>query len=230
MSQLAPLKMDFPFQIVRSKRKSAAIHVKANQVEVRIPDFVDDAWAIEFLNSKSHWVKRKLAQQAKQSARIPQVAHGNALLWFGESKTIQYNATGKGISINQHSIEIGAQTDDAALKTLQEYFKQQAKIYMVTRTLEIAQAFNLGGKLNQVRFRKTKSKWGHCTSKGIIQYNWLIMGAPKAVIDYLICHELSHLKHPNHSKAFWSQVRKMYPDYEIHQAWLKQNGVAISWC
>jgi len=230
MSQLAPLKMDFPFQIVRSKRKSAAIHVKANQVEVRIPHFVDDDWAIEFLSSKSHWVKRKLAQQAKQSARIPQIKSGNPLLWLGESKTIQYKGTGRGVTINQESIEISARTDEAALKALQDFFKQQAKRYLLARTWEIAQAYNLQDKIKQIRFRKTKTKWGHCTSQGVIQYNWLIMGAPKAVIDYLICHELSHLKHPNHSQAFWAHVKKMYPEYEKYQAWLKHNGVAISWC
>lgn len=79
-------------------------------------------------------------------------------------------------------------------------------------------------EVSDIRFRRTKTKWGHCTSRGVIQYNWLIMMAPRDIIDYLIAHEVSHLAHPNHSARFWQQVARLAPNYLQERAWLRENG------
>ena len=222
--------LDFPFKIVRSKRKTAAIHVKANEVQVRIPHFVDDKWAINFLADKSTWVKQKLQQQNVHAQSIPKIKHNADILWQGRSVTLQFDQLAKAVSVFQQTLIIPAKNETQALKLLQDFFQHQAKHYMVIRTHEIAEQYGLSHKLYSIRFRRTKTKWGHCTSKGVIQYNWLIMGAPLSVIDYLIYHELSHLIHPNHSQAFWQHVEGMCPDYKNQQAWLKQNAMALSWC
>ncbi|GAA6135995.1 SprT family zinc-dependent metalloprotease [Oceaniserpentilla sp. 4NH20-0058] len=230
MSQDVLDDLGFTYDIVRSKRKSAAIHVKANTVQVRIPYFVDDAWALDFLCNKAPWVRRKLAQQQQQSQLIPQIKDGSQILWLGQTMTLSFVPAHKGIHLEGEKIRLGCNKAEQAIAELQQFFKQQARVYMITRTQLLAEKFGLDHLLQQVRFRRTKSKWGHCTSQGVIQYNWLIMGAPVSVIDYLICHELSHLIHPNHSKAFWQHVETMCPDYKTQQAWLKQNSVALSWC
>ncbi|NVK37739.1 MAG: M48 family metallopeptidase [Gammaproteobacteria bacterium] len=230
MSQSHLLQLDFPYRVIRSKRKSAAIHVRGGQVEVRIPNFVEDQWALEFLYSKRHWVKQKLSHQAHKAEQRPIIKHGASLLWQGQSKRIQLNDQVKGVQVLEKEIVIGAKDDNHAQAQLTEFFKQQAKVLMVKRTLEVAQLYGVSDQLQDVRLRRTKTKWGHCTSKGVIQYNWLILGAPLAVIDYLICHEVSHLIHPNHSQRFWNTVKRYCPDYKTHQAWLKQNSHLISWC
>jgi len=222
--------LDFPFQIIRSKRKTAAIHVKANQVQVRIPHFVDDSWAMHFLQGKSSWVKQKLQQQNQYAQTVPKIAHNEKILWLGNSLTLQFDPSVNAVLAEGNELRVPANTSQQALALLEAFFKQQAKRYMVDRTHDIAKKYGLSQKLSSIRFRRTKTKWGHCTSKGVIQYNWLIMGAPVSVIDYLICHELSHLNHPNHSKAFWSHVASMCPDYKNQQIWLKQNSMALSWC
>lgn len=222
--------LDFPFKIVRSKRKTAAIHVKDKEVQVRIPHFVDDKWAISFLVDKSTWVKQKLHQQSQQASELPKIEHDAEILWLGESVQLKFDANLKSIRLIDRNLFIPACTQIQANKLLQNFFKHQAKQYMVAHTQEMAAKYGLTHRLSSIRFRRTKTKWGHCTSKGVIQYNWLIMGAPLSVIDYLICHELSHLNHPNHSKAFWLHVESMCPDYKKQQAWLKQNSMAISWC
>lgn len=229
--------LGFAYTLVRSKRKSAAIHVRGAKVEVRIPDFVDDQWAQDFIWAKQVWVRQKLAHQVEQAQLRPTLENGQTLLWLGHKHDIQL-CHSKGIEIQQGRIVIGigqlALNSSAQANKIQavleSFFKQQAKSYMVSRTWQLAKQYGLDHKLVDVVFRRTKTKWGHCTSKGTIQYNWLIMGAPQAVIDYLICHEVSHLRHPNHSPDFWRCVARYCPDYKQHQAWLKQNSMALSWC
>ncbi len=230
MSQTKLLQLEFPYEVIRSKRKSAAIHVRGGRVEVRIPSFVNDQWALEFLYSKRQWVQGKLAQQADREQQRPQIKVGEHLLWLGQPRQVQFDASGTGVAMLDNQCVIGAIDDAQAEKRLVAFFKHQAKAYMQARTQIIAKHYGVLDQLNDVRFRRTKTKWGHCTSKGVIQYNWLIMGAPMDVIEYLICHEVSHLIHPNHSRAFWQTVKRFCPNYETHQRWLKQNSHTLSWC
>lgn len=230
MSHACLTQLDFPYTIVRSKRKSAAIHVRLGAVEVRIPHYVEDAWALEFLHSKQSWVRQKLAQQASQQSLRPTLEAGQPILWLGQEKTLALEPNSREILHHDSKLIIGMSKSQTIQSILERYFKQQAREYMVARTWQCAKQYGLDHKLVDVTFRRTKTKWGHCTSKGIIQYNWLIMGAPLAVIDYLICHEVCHLRHHNHSPAFWQLVAAHCPDYKQQQAWLKQNSIRLSWC
>ncbi|MFB1001890.1 MAG: M48 family metallopeptidase, partial [Pseudomonadales bacterium] len=76
----------------------------------------------------------------------------------------------------------------------------------------------------KISYRRTTSKWGHCTSEGNIQYNPLLMLAPQFVVDYIIAHEVCHLRHANHSKQFWNLVDGVYPQRNHAENWLKQHG------
>lgn len=232
LEEIQPL--GFDYQVRRSHRKTAAIHVGRQGVEVRIPGYVSDQWAHEFILSKQQWISHKLSEQSQQQTRLPMVAFGQCIWVLGESIELRYQPgvrpgwlMGKGVLSYQAPTE---PTVAQLITLLQGYFKQLAQQYMPVVTQQMTLRLNQGHKLQKVVFRRTKSKWGHCTSSGVIQYNWLIMGAPKAVIDYLICHEVSHLVHHNHSPAFWLQVANLCPDYKHQQAWLKQHSVVLSWC
>ncbi len=121
-------------------------------------------------------------------------------------------------------------TSEQLQKLFIQYFKSQAKDMLTKLTYQQADQMHLLHKLNGVRFRRTKTKWGHCTNKGVIQFNWLIMGAPIKVIEYLVVHEVAHLKHPNHQAAFWSFVKQYCENYKAEDKWLKENGIKLGWC
>ena len=88
----------------------------------------------------------------------------------------------------------------------------------------LALAARLGKTVSKITIKATKTKWGHCTSRGAIQYNWQILLAPEPVVDYLVAHEVSHLIHHDHSPAFWARVARICPDYLALRRWLKQQG------
>lgn len=221
------------YQIKRARRKTAAIHVTPQGVEVRVPYGIDESWIQGFVHSKYTWIKQQQARLAERTSDQPKLAFGETIWFFGQRHTLVYEAgSRRSVTLQGNQLICVSPTEPntETLKTLLEnWFKQQAKHDMPQRTYARAQQLGVMDRLNQIRFRRTKSKWGHCTSTGNLQFNWQIMGAPEAVVDYLICHEVSHLLEHNHSKRFWQHVAALCPDYKVHQQWLKRNGHQLNW-
>lgn len=100
--------------------------------------------------------------------------------------------------------------------------KKQAKQALPERVAYWAPL--IGVRPGRIAVRCQKTRWGSCSTKGNLNFNCLLMLAPDGVIDYIVVHELCHLKHMNHSKHFYAEIEKVLPDYRQHQQWLKENG------
>lgn len=99
--------------------------------------------------------------------------------------------------------------------------KKKAKEYIPARVEELAKKYSF--KYNTIKITSAKTRWGSCTSKKNLNFSFYLIWAPERTIDYVIIHELSHLKHMNHSKKFRDLVESMIPDYKSHVKWLKLN-------
>lgn len=107
-------------------------------------------------------------------------------------------------------------------KELQKYYQREAIKHIRSRV--DALSHKTGLIPNKVAFRAQNTRWGSCSSKGHLSLNWKIIVAPASVIDYVLIHELCHLKHLNHSESFWNLVSKWDPDYQQSETWLKNKG------
>ena len=85
----------------------------------------------------------------------------------------------------------------------------------------------MGRKAKAISYKDTTSRWGSCTSEGRLAFSWRIMMAPPAVLDYLVAHEVAHLKEMNHGPKFWKLCEQLCPGTERCKAWLKRNGAAL---
>ena len=81
-----------------------------------------------------------------------------------------------------------------------------------------------GGIYQRITIRDQKTRWGSCSARGTLSFNWRLMLAPPSVLDYVVVHELCHLTHMDHSAAFWQAVEAAYPDYRTARQWLKDHG------
>lgn len=81
-----------------------------------------------------------------------------------------------------------------------------------------------GGTYSRITIRDQKTRWGSCSARGTLSFNWRLMLAPPAILDYVVVHELCHLTHMNHSPAFWQAVEAVCPDYRESRRWLKEHG------
>lgn len=105
---------------------------------------------------------------------------------------------------------------------LKKRFLNAAKAYFPRRCAELQQL--TGGYYAKISIRNQKTRWGSCSQTGTLSFNYRLMMAPPAVIDYVIVHELCHLTHMNHSDAFWKKVAGVMPDYAVHRRWLREHG------
>ena len=107
---------------------------------------------------------------------------------------------------------------------------QQLRFWMIDKAEDLIKkrtaeySVILGVNYNNIRIKDTKTRWGSCSSKCNLNFNYRIIMAPEEVMDYVIVHELCHLKHMNHGKKFWESVALYMPGYEKHKEWLKING------
>ncbi len=107
-------------------------------------------------------------------------------------------------------------------EALKKRFQNAARVHFPKRCAELQKL--TGGTYTKITIRNQKTRWGSCSQTGTLSFNYRLMMAPPAVIDYVIIHELCHITHMNHSKSFWNKVASVIPDYAIHKQWLKEHG------
>lgn len=111
---------------------------------------------------------------------------------------------------------------DAQRAALKKRYVDAAKEYFPKRIAYFSQF--TGGTYNRITIRDQKTRWGSCSAKGTLSFNWRLMLAPPSIPDYVIVHELCHLTYMDHSAAFWQKVESVYPDYRTARKWLKDHG------
>lgn len=219
--------LPFDYEIIRSRRKTLSIHVRDGKVEVRSPLQAPADWVQGFINQKAAWICRQLEEQRRRESQRLVLAEGRAVPFLGRPRTLQVvlNARGRVEIDDDRLLLFTPENTPAKLERLwHRWLLERAREYMVPATFAVARRLGVEGKVKDVMFRKTRSKWGHCCRDGTIQYNWLVMMAPRAVVDYLVAHECSHLLHMNHSAAFWDTVARVCPEYRERRRWLREHG------
>ncbi len=129
--------------------------------------------------------------------------------------------------IDEHMLKVQSTIDERSKleKITFEQVKEladQAVEYIPKRVKYYAEKENF--VYNKITIKNLVSRWGSCSTKGNLNFNCLLMLTPDYVIDYIVVHELCHLREMNHSEKFWAEVEKIMPDYQRAELWLKQNG------
>ncbi len=221
----------FNYEIHLSERRTTSLRIKAGKVVVSAPLGTEPESLQRWVSSKSRWVIHQLQKQRIRTAEIPTRTYttGETLPFMDELLTLEVTAEGRAqVYQDDHKLIVTPSNrgqrprNERVREQVKAWYKEQALSILHGKTVLLAE--RLGRAVNEVQMRQTKSKWGHCTARGEIQYNWLILLAPEAVVDYLVTHECSHLIHLNHSAAFWQLVQQHCPDAQTQRQWLRANG------
>jgi len=231
LQQLSLLPPEFEYQLHRSsRRRTLEVQVRGDEVVVRVPSFVSQRDVQKFLRDKSAWVHQRLAEHRLRVQEFaPRHYQAGARWWFlGEPYTLHVAAGPRDRVWRQDDHLVlqlrapNAAADDKRYRLLASWYQDQARQLLLAKVEQLTA--QLGLRCGDLKLRKTRSRWGHCTHDGRLQFNWLVLQAPESVVDYLVAHEVCHLRHFNHSKAFWNLVARACPDYQQQRAWLKQYG------
>jgi len=231
--RIAPLKfgsagkelaLPFSCEFERSKRKTMAIHVAHRKVVVRAPYQASNAELSSFLLDNRDWIEKRLNEESLRYRESLRIERDQKIYYRARELTIEFKEGRKQrvlIRGDRFIIQGHKLTPAGARQQVEDYLIKKAGDYIVPRARGLARHLGVDDKIREIRLRKTKSKWGHCTSTGVLQYNWLIMLAPYSIIDYMITHEVCHLVHMDHSRRYWELVETYCPDYRHYVDWLQ---------
>jgi len=216
-------------QILRSQRKTLSIEVRLDgSVLVRAPLRASQARIDAVLRERQAWIESKLIQVARLRELNPVRAYqpGETFPYLGEWYPLEFVQRKTPLLDLNGSFRLahGAAADPRPVFI--RWYQQQAKTIFAERVGYWSARTGL--KPTRLGLSSARTRWGSCSSKGSVNLSWRLVMAPLAALDYVIVHELVHLNIHNHSKAFWSAVAGIYPDYKNQRAWLKQNGPRIS--
>lgn len=195
-------------------------------ISLTIPRRGNQVEGLEFVRTRSQWIQRQLKRL--EAITIPQQhwSAGTEILFRGELVTLQL------CSQNQtHTLVIGSERltirdPQTNLRPLvQAKLQTIAKKELPAHVIALAQTHDL--KIGKITIRNQSTRWGSCSTRGSISLNWRLIQTPESVRDYIILHELMHLKEMNHSPKFWALVEKVCPTYLESERWLKVNGTKL---
>jgi hypothetical protein len=205
-------------------RRTIGLKITQDGLVVHAPKRIFAFQLNQILQEKSHWIQNKLALREANKVEDVRWVDGEHLLYLGRDiqLKIQVNATNKLPIFEQDCLVLlTTQTNnhDAIQRKVVQWYKKQA-MSDFSRRLELLAA-RLGVATPPLALSNARSRWGSCNSRGEVRLNWRLLQATPAVINYVICHELAHLKEMNHSAKFYAVLERLYPEYKLVEKELK---------
>jgi hypothetical protein len=207
----------------RARRLIVKVHPASGEVSVIAPSKKALEHALEFARGQTDWIARQLAHVPSKVALVP----GARVPFRGEDHLIARCEDGRApvwIDEDTPVIRVGGRTEHAPRRLL-DFLKRQARRTLETRSLELAA--ELGLRPRRITVRDNASRWGSCSSTHSLSFSWRLILAPSFVLDYVVAHEVAHLREMNHGARFWRLVRELVGDVERPQAWLRQHGTSL---
>ena len=211
--------------------KAIAIRVKDKRVTIKVPFFINNNLIQQLVNKKLSWIKKQLNIQSKFLPLEKKLyINDEKFLYLGKYYKLKILKNKKySVNIEGEFLQVNVKNELNILKVkklLKEWFHEKSFIYFKKETHNYAKINNL--KINSVKVREYKARWGSCSNKGDISFNWRLIMAPPKIIEYVIIHELMHLKEHNHSPKYWNYVKSLYPNINEAKEWLMYNGQTLN--
>ncbi len=217
------------YEFRRAKRRSIGFVIGTEGLSVSAPRWVAVSEVEQALQAKASWILRKLQQQREQADRLLAARiewrDGTSLPFLGETVILlldsrvtgaQLNAEAEGLpGVPRMVLHIGlpqSASQEQIREAVQSWLQRQARRIFEARCEHFAAA--LGVRVRRLSLSSAATRWGSASADGSVRLNWRLVHFAMPVIDYVVTHELAHLREMNHSSAFWEVVRSVLPDYE----------------
>lgn len=207
-----------------TNRKTTQIFVDKLGVKVISPSNTTQKQIKDIVKKNSKWIYSKQLWANKQSDLKITFKQGTRLPYLGKNYLLKIKESkNESITLSQGKFII--KVNKNTTKKVQELFKNWLKLH-AQRIIErkaITFAKKIGVKYEKIIIKDHKERWGSISKNNSVNINLSILCAPPKVIDYVVIHELCHLKIPDHSSKYWNLLYKMMPEYETHKEWLSVN-------
>jgi hypothetical protein len=226
------------YALKRARRRSIGFVVGPEGLSVSAPRWVALAEIEAALQAKSAWILRKLHEQRERAQRVAATRidwrDGTGVPFLGETVIVVLDPRATGAVLNtaaealpgvpKLTLHVGLPNDAAPEQirdAVQSWLQRQARRVFEQRCAHFAQ--RLGVQVRRLGLSSATTRWGSASADGSIRLHWRLIHFALPVVDYVVAHELAHLREMNHSPAFWDVVRSVLPDFERHQSVLKED-------
>ena len=222
---------DLSVEVVRTKRKkTASIKVIDGLVQAVVPSQLSNTSIKQLVQKSIPWIRKKLREQSQAVTLKPKkFISGENFSYLGKSyrlKVLSGNHCKVKLLRGNLEMRLPRNAKECDIRNaLADWYECHALERLIEKTHQYAGI--VGVSPNSISVRNYKSRWGSCSSNGDICYNWRIIIAPHQIVDYVVVHELCHLRHLNHSPAYWESVRQVLPDYPVYRKWLREKGAVL---
>jgi len=219
------LTMQVDYEVIYSNRKTLGLTVERDgSVVVRAPHGTPAATIQEAIDQKKLWLYEKIGDERKYPLRPLQkeFVSGEAIPYLGRHYRLDIVKDDLPGLVFQSRFMLSRGQQPQAAALFREWYIARANQHLPDRSRHFASA--LGVNFNRVLVSDLRVRWGSCTPKNNLNFNWRIMKAPPFVVDYVVIHELAHLLEPNHTPRFWNIVAVQTPRCELAKKWLRDNG------
>lgn len=176
---------------------------------------IHESEALEMISQRAAWIRRKLECHHKRERQQFQL--GIEVGYLGEVHSLQDNPEFDDLLAAIQRLRSSG--EEGLQRCYDAFYKRRAADYIPERLQHLERSH--GVSASALRIRKMRRRWGSCSSKGVITVNSSLMRLPTPLIDYILIHELAHLKQMNHSRAFYEEVARMLPEHRALEAQLK---------
>ena len=205
----------------RARRVSLRIDPRAACVVVTLPPRAGRAAGLALLRAHADWVAQGLS---RLPVAVP-LADGGSVPVGGVAHLIRRVPGGRGGAwIESGVIHVAGEAEHTA-RRVRDLLRREAARRLGARAA--AKAALAGVAARRVAIKDTRSRWGSCTADGTLMFSWRLVMAPEAVQDYVVAHEVAHLRHMNHGPKFWALVEALTPHRAEAAAWLAKEGAGL---
>jgi predicted metal-dependent hydrolase len=210
------------------KRKTLGLVVERDKsVVVLAPSGTSQEVVAAFVDRKRFWLFEKINYSPKYGVPKPEIpfVSGKSIAYLGKNYKLDVVPGQIDGIVFQSKFLISQQHLPEGKTLLEQWYKQKAKSKIVPLVERYAEL--LGVEYNDILISDLKYRWGSCTLKGNLNFNWRLIKTPQFVINYVVIHELAHLIELNHSQNFWNIVKVQMPNYMEAKEWLRGNGEVV---
>lgn len=222
------------FDVIFKKRKTMEIAVEPpNIITVTAPIGTTEDEILKKVQGKGSWIIQKIYSFKHMQYRHinREFVNGESFMYLGRNYSLQIevDSTIKNPEVKLYRgkfiVKAISKKDEDIRNAMEQWYRDKSKEVIGSRVKYYQKFFSK--EPIDIRIKEQKKRWGSCTSKNELLFNWRCIMAKSNALDYIVVHEMCHMYHKDHSKEFWELVASVLPDYEVRKEWLRNYGVRM---
>jgi predicted metal-dependent hydrolase len=221
-----------------ARQKTLSLRVEPNgEVHVVAPTDIEQPRIDAIVRKRASWIveRKRRVSDVPPPVMAREFVSGETFLYLGRQYRLRVvvgadegvRLVGRWLIATVRRGVTGTERATRVRELLVAWYRAHADVRLVERVAEWSA--RVGIEPRAVLVREPKQRWGSCDAAGNVRLNWRIIQAPKALVDYVVAHELVHLLHDDHGRAFWAKLGEVMPDYEVRREALRQVGTGLVW-